>query len=133
MTWEICVIDDSIPVTGNIEIDDTGCFNASMLKLLLDKNTWDEKPVKDLIEKLCTAEVWNISAFKHPNIYLNSLRNNNYKPDIIIFDWEYPIQTDVSQDLLRVLQSSFSLVFVYTHVDTSEEVSKEISRDEFRK
>jgi len=132
MTWEICVIDDSIPVTGNIEIDDTVCFNASILKLLLDKNTWDEQPVKDLIEELCTSEIWDISAFKHPNIYLKSLRNKNYKPDIIIFDWEYPIQTDVSKDLLKILQSSFSLVFVYTHVDRREEVSREISREEFR-
>ncbi|GAG03424.1 unnamed protein product, partial [marine sediment metagenome] len=110
MTWEICVIDDSIPVTGKIDIDDTECFNASILKLLIDKNTWDEQPVKDLIEKLCTSEIWDISAFKHPNFYMTSLRNKHYKPDIIIFDWEYPIQTDVSKDLLKILQSSFSLV-----------------------
>jgi len=132
MAWEICVIDDKIPVTGNIEIDDTLCLNASMLKLLLDKNAWDEQEVRDLIEKLCATETWTISAFTHPSFYLKSSRDNNYRPDIIIFDWDYPGQTNVTKDLLEVLQSCFSLVFVYTRVDKEEEVRREIEKEEFR-
>lgn len=133
MTWNICVIDDSIPVTGELDVDDTVSLNISILKLLLDKNKWVEESVQTLFNNLCSdSDNWNVTAFRHPDIYLRTSEKQNYKPDIIIFDWEYAGFTgDITQKLLEVLHNSFSLVYVYTHKDKDEEVRQELSSDLF--
>ena len=133
MNWEICVIDDSIPVTGEIDVDDTVGLNISTLNLLLEKNEWTEEPVKNLVEDLSSDSAnWNVLAFRQPNIYLQYSKKYNYRPDMIIFDWEYAGFTDdITQKLLEVVQNSFSLVYVYTHVDTEGKVTEEISKSIF--
>ncbi|TKJ35815.1 MAG: hypothetical protein CEE38_14525 [Planctomycetes bacterium B3_Pla] len=133
MTWDICVIDDSIPVTGELEVDDTASLNISTLKLLLEKNKWAEDPVRNLFNDLCSGSGnWNVVAFTNPSLYLQASEDLNYKPDIIIFDWDYPVVVgDITQILLKVVRNSFSLVYVYTHEDTEGEVAEELSKDCF--
>jgi hypothetical protein len=133
MAWDICVIDDGIPVTGELEIDDTVSLNTSVLKLILEKNMWSEDAVKELFNDLCSDTTnWNILAFTNPELYLHTSGAHNYKPDIIIFDWDYPVITgDITNILLKVLRNSFSLVYVYTHEDTEHEVKNELEKDIF--
>ena len=73
MIREICFIDDTIPAMSVPSIDDAERLNRSNLKLLLDEDiSWGELPVKSLVRDLVAdAKSWSVSAFTHPDIYLN--------------------------------------------------------------
>ena len=115
--YEICFIDDTIPVTRLEDIDESKRLNRSNLQSIISTvESWPEEEVKSLVSAMIKDESsWNVSAFIHPNIYLNSVVDESYRPEIIIYDWEYAGGTDDSATLLlEILRSTFSVVYIYS-------------------
>ena len=114
---DICFIDDSINVCADLEFDDTARLNRSNLQTLLAKcNGWREQEVKDLVEKLVEAnDKWSVSAFTHPDNYLNAVEEECYRPQVIIYDWEYPGGVDdPATKLKEILELTYAAVFIYS-------------------
>jgi len=129
--YEICFIDDTIPVTSVESINDAERLNRSNLRLLLNKeDSWPEAEVRALVDALLADESsWNVSAFIHPNIYLNSVENEAYRPDIIIYDWEYAGGTDDSSEiLLEILQKTYAIVYIYSREDNKLNIDQALQR-----
>jgi len=125
----ICVIDDRIPVNGEISINDTVPICQSLLELIISKNTWGDSNIKELISKLLTdKDNWQTFAFTNPEIYLNALERDFPKPDIIVFDWEYAGggTRESGELLLEILNSSFVIVYVYTGQTHKPQVEQRI-------
>ncbi len=129
MLHSICLIDDSIPLGDEkLFIDDRGRLNSSNIELLLNNEEieWSEPPVKELLIKLLEdKEIWSVSAFKNPDIYLNNFDKEYYFPDLIIFDWDYGGTTTSTEELLKIIvEKSFSLISIYTRSDEQETVER---------
>lgn len=135
MSYSICIIDDSIPVREVSEFDDTKIISSSMLSYLLkDEITWDEDTLKSLISDLIESEkIASISAFNDPNFFFNHSSETSYVPEVFIYDWNYRgLDTDQSKILLkRILEETFTLVFIYTGEDQDHEIDNMIEEEEF--
>lgn len=131
--YEICFIDDTIPVTSLDSINESKRLNRSNLQLIISAvESWPEEEVRSLVNELLVDESsWSVSAFIHPNIYLNSVVNESYRPDIIIYDWEYAGGTDDSSTLLlEVLRSTFSVVYIYSGADHKTQIDQALQQTE---
>ncbi|MGD2090803.1 MAG: hypothetical protein PVH61_31815 [Candidatus Aminicenantes bacterium] len=122
----ICIVDDKIPAHTS-EIDETLRINSSSLKYLREKvPDWDDPNVKEFVENILEKDYWTLSGFTNPNIFINCLEEELYRPEIVIFDWDYssyPVgSTDVEESLLTILEYSFLIVFIFTEVDKQEEI-----------
>ena len=131
--YSICIIDDSIPAKKVESIDDTQRLNQSNLRLLLDTE-WDEAEVKTLVEQLLQdATAWNTSAFIHPAFYLTSLTDEGYRPDVIIYDWDFAGVSDPSQKtLIEILNMTFSVVAIYSREDLRPQIEGVLDDDEIK-
>ena len=133
MAHDICVIDDSIPVTATI--DDAQRLNRSNLLLLLGEfEEWSEPEIRNLVDSLVNdTSSWNVSAFNNPDIYLNALENEGYRPEIIIYDWEYTAgSSDPVTTLERILEATFALVYVYSRADHEGQIKKALTDNALR-
>ncbi len=94
---QICIIDDSLPFQKlNGKIDDTKLINAKIIEPLIEQTVkWPNEPyLRDL-----TALILNSKYYKSGNIILNwalhpsfsitAIKQENYFPDLVIFDWEF--------------------------------------------
>jgi len=129
----ICLIDDQIPLGINTFIEDNKRMNSSNLRLLLSQGetNWAEFQLKELLSKLLEDKTnWNVSAFKHPSFYLTSVDEEYYWADFIIFDWDYGIQKESAEELLKqILKKSFSVITIYTGSDKQEEIKNIVNND----
>lgn len=133
--YSLCIIDDKIPAMAG-GFDDTIKLNPSNLHRLLDNEAnWDEKEIMDLMKKsLAEKQTWIVNAFTNPSFYINCFEEEFYRPDIIIFDWDYPGLDKPAEDyLLEILKKSFTVVRVYTRVDQDGDVKKAIESGSFDK
>jgi len=129
----VFVVDDNIPVpTG---VDDTKPINAELLRKLLQKSAqWEEKTLVGLFDNLLAEDADNqVTAFTNPAFCLNALKKKNGRPQIIIYDWDYPVGNSKKQ-LLEILKASpESVVAVYTRYDRQDEVSTALHSSDFSK
>lgn len=131
--YEICFIDDTIPVTRLESIDESKRLNRSNLQLIVNTvESWPEEEVRSLVSAMIKdVSSWSVSAFIHPNIYLNSVIDESYRPEIIIYDWEYAGGTDDSATLLlEILRSTFSVVYIYSGADHKTQIDEAIHEPE---
>ena len=135
MIRDICFIDDTIPAAEDALIDDTQRLNRSNLMYLLNKkDEWAETEVRSLV-KLMTDnnETWRVSAFTHPALYLNSLIDEGYRPDIVIYDWEYAAGSDdPAEMLLKILETSYNIVFIYSGSDHKGQINEALKHQAFK-
>lgn len=135
MAYNICFIDDAIPARLESSIDDTTRLNWSNLKLLLEKHNerWDEIAVKNLVNDLIERkDLWIVSAFTHPEMYLNAVEKENYKPEIIIYDWEYVATENSAINLLKILKTCFAKIFIYSRPDLEDKIKGELKHQKFK-
>jgi hypothetical protein len=56
MRYSVCVIDNDIPASGaeaqSLGVMDSALLNVSNLQLLLQKETWKDQVIKNLVETL---------------------------------------------------------------------------------
>jgi len=124
--YSICIVDDKIPAHA-VNMNDGIRLNSNNLEYLKNNVTdWDDVYVKEFVKNLLNKSDWSLSGFTYPTILINCLEEELYRPDIVIFDWEYPgtpFGSDlVEESLLTILQYSFSIVFIFTGVDKQDEI-----------
>lgn len=134
--YSICIVDDKIPAAG--KMDDTVRLNSNNLKYLKDKvSDWADSQVREFVERLLNIQGWTLSGFTDPNFLINCIDEELYRPDIVIFDWEYsstPVGSDgVEQSLMEILQQSFSIVFIFTGADKLDEINAILKKPNFDK
>lgn len=133
--YNLCVIDDRIPVNGEIDIADNYPLSYPVLKLLLEKQrNWDDPEVKKLIEDICKKpEQWRVYAFTDPNIYLNAVQNDGYSPNIIIYDWEYPTVDNPGEILNEILETTYAVVYIFTGGDHKAVIEATLAKEPLKK
>lgn len=137
MKHTICFIDDKIPVAQYF--NDTGIITEMVIQFLLkNKETrWDDLIVKGLCERFVNDSMnWSVSAFTSPEFYNIYTNENVYAPEIIIYDWDYNwgAGSDESEKcLLRILSSSYTMVFVFSTSENIEEINQIVRNDVFAK
>jgi hypothetical protein len=142
MQYSICVIDDAIPAAGVEFIQDTKLLNSSILQYLLhqDNQPWADPIVKNLIQTLLDAKnedsgrTWDVYGYTNPSFYINNLDSGTFRPDIIVFDWDYPTSnaSNTSENLLKkILDRTFSLVFIFSNAGKQPEIEVILKKPEF--
>lgn len=135
MRKNICIIDDQWPAQHYPGfIDETKKLEESALKYLsIHHDDWPEKELLDLAKELIDNhnDDWAISAFKNPQLYINHIEEEVFSPDIIVFDWDYGMPFDSEDVLETILESSYSIIAVYTGADKEEEVTTVVKKDKF--
>lgn len=132
--YSICILDDGIPLE-----DYKGLISHCMfVDLCSDKEKWKDKPLYKLIESLTSAKLpkkeesseeenkYIISGFSNCNFFLNHIVEDIFSPDIVVFDWDYPGIEDPSPILLEILESQYSMIFIFTGADTETKVESAI-------
>jgi hypothetical protein len=135
MSRNICIIDDEIPADNYpVFINERTRVDQSILKYLIKYHSeWQSDPLKNLIQDIFqNHDDWVVSAFTHPNFYFNYTEENIFSPDIIIFDWDYDISIDTEKVLLRILNSTYAVIAIYTGADKKDEIENILAKDEFK-
>lgn len=133
MSYSICLIDDQIPVKRINGYDDSALISSSMLNHMIEEEIeWDELPLKVLVEQLLEKEEFTlVKAFTNPNFYFQYRDQSSYTPEILIFDWDYPDSEDREAQLLKLLEESFTLVFIFTGFDETDQVKDLLEKSKF--
>jgi hypothetical protein len=146
MRYSICIIDDAFPTESFDFITDTELLNSSNLKFLLDQKDvpWREKVLKELVEDLNKEQTedgqpqWKIYGYKNPKLFLNNLEDDLFRTEVIIYDWDYPGSGTGSglnseDTLLEILESTFSLLFIFSGADKEDEIKRVITSEKFER
>lgn len=139
MKHSICFIDDKIPIsTYGDFFNETDIINGSILKFLLHQEglEWEDPVVKSLCEKLLDEpDIWTISAFTSPAFYSNYTESAVFSPEIVVYDWDYDFGpgSDSSETyLLKILQESYTMIFVFSGSDSIDEIKQIIQGEKFQ-
>jgi hypothetical protein len=148
MRYSVCIIDNDIPAAGTEAqahgIKDSEILNASNLQLLLQKETWSDDVIKNLVQKLLDQKdddgispKWEVFGLTHPSLCVKALDHELFRPDIIVFDWEYPATgagagTDSETLLKEILEKTFCIAFVFSKPDKTDEINAVLEKEEFK-
>ena len=146
MRYSVCIIDNDIPAAGakaqTLNIKDSELLNSSNLQLLLQQENWNDEIIKKLTQDLLEEKdadgispKWEVYGFTHPSLYINKIDSGFFRPDLLIFDWDYAgvgIATDSESLLKEILTRTFSLVFIFSGADKSVEISEILAKPEFQ-
>lgn len=133
MAHSLCIVDDGFmkPATA-CQLEHHQSFSGSTLEMFLSQN-WDNE---NALKNLCTLLVdennrssWNINAFITPMHFQASYDDDNYRPDVVVFDWEYGIEFDQVNFLKQFLSRNHIHVFVFTGYDKNHEVEAVLKDD----
>ncbi len=132
----ISIIDDSIPVNiPNYSIEDSRAIGHSTIKLLVqNESEWADQYILSLTRSLIDNDSdWSVTAFTSPPIYLNNI-SSSPQPDIIIYDWQYDNMSaeETGEQLAKILNASFAIVYIYTGGDHKGEVDKRVKMDDLK-
>lgn len=148
MRYSVCIIDNDLPASGQeaqaLGITDTGLLNASNLRLLLQRETWQDQVIKNLTGTLLgqwdddgVSPKWDVFGFTHPSFYINAINDGFFRSDLVIFDWEYPgaqnaTATNSESILKEILDRTFCLIFIFSKADKKEEIEAILGKPEFQ-
>ncbi len=136
MAFSICLIEDRIPVQAVDEFDATARLNVSTLNFLLKQKQgqWTEAPVKSMVEELLKLkDSYGIFAFINPSFYFKCYENEGFAPDIIILDWDFGAAAETTESyLLKILETSFCFVNIFTGVDAQGDIEKLLATKQFK-
>jgi len=132
--YQFYLSDDALPTFAEGPLRNEDIIGDSTLRhLLQDKNLdWGEPPVRDLLEKAAGNAQWRVSAARNPELFLKNFENSLDRPDVLIFDWDYPGLAKSSEDYLaEFLERTYCLVRIYTGVEKIEEVKEVLNKERF--
>ncbi len=148
MRYSICVIDNDIPASGTeaqaLGITDSALLNSSNLQFLLQRETWNDGVIKNLVETLLAQKdddgispKWDVYGFTNPSFYINGINDSFFRSDVIVFDWDYPGSQNTaatnSEGILReILQRTFCLIFIFSMADKEAEIREIMARPDFQ-
>jgi hypothetical protein len=146
MRYSVCVIDNDIPAAGAqaqaFGVTDTSLLNASNLRLLIHKETWNDQVIMNLVETLLDqkdddgiSSKWDVYGFTNPSFYINAIDGGIFRSDVVVFDWDYPTSHNAptySESVLRqILDRTFCLVFIFSSADKEDEIRAVMAKHEF--
>lgn len=123
--YEIFIVDDAFS-------GEYGSVILSQYTIKTERENFSEteKTLQALVNQLLSDKACKLSAASHPNLLLEYLETSLYRPDIIIFDWEYTNSTDDPFDLLKeLLRNTYCKVLIYSGFDKIAEVKTAIESD----
>ncbi len=142
MAYSISVIDNGInqaAVENKIKTD--GVLNSLCLKKLIkNKEAWaGEIPLLNLFKRLLDEKdnedelLWKVYAFTHPEYFKIAFNEEMLRTEFIVFDWDYGVTTDQEEYLLNILESTYSLVFIFSGADKKNEILAILDGPDFKK
>ena len=113
----VWIVENAVPVQALSYVP--SIVTKEGVRHLLDSHgdTWEEPEVKALCDSL-SGEAFELTVLLSPGPLKGLLESGVEPPHVVIFDWEGPgFSRELNRDTIRcVLESSFSLVQVYTHL-----------------
>lgn len=128
----VSVIDDAIPAIAETWLDATRPLCHNCLKALVDKkDEWDDPDLHALVNSLVEdADSWHVTGFTNPRIFLNAREEDGYRPDLVVYDWDYGGSADDPLSLLHeIVEGSHALVAVYSRSDQSESIDQALASE----
>ncbi|MCK4618853.1 MAG: hypothetical protein KAT52_02810 [Desulfobacterales bacterium] len=130
--YDICILDDKLPIKNIAGTDDTKIIGTNLLwHLLTDEKQWEDADLLNFIKLLNENGNYNPCGFTNHDLFLNHIHETIYSPDIIIFDWDVGTSSDQSDSLLEILESTYSLVAIFTTQDKDNDVTDEIAKSKY--
>jgi len=130
--YDICILDDELPIKNIAGTDDTKIIGTNLLlHLLTDEKQWEDADLLSFIKSLNRKGNYKPCGFTNHDFFLNHMQETIYSPDIIIFDWDVQTSSDQSDNLLEILKSTYSLVVIFTRQDKANEVTNEIAKSKY--
>jgi len=124
MGYDLCIIDDAFMGPAiECKIERHGSYTGAGLSILMQQKTgWEREP---MVHELCSLVLgdmdevkatprWVLRAFSNPEFFINAFEDENYRSDIIIFDWEYMTEVDQVFYLRKILTSSHASIIIYS-------------------
>lgn len=141
MKHSICLIDDKIPLTDDkvkpFIKNPNRKINSSEIDFVLDTvppEEWGEKELNTLLWELRKEQDYKLSVFLNPEFFFNHNEyEEDYRPQIIILDWDFGLPDSTAKYLTDLLEFSFSLIFIYTGKDNKHSIEALINTTEFNK
>ncbi len=128
MKLDIALVDDHIPSTSNERI------SHSEIKGLLELEVvWPEVTLKNLVKEVIESQTeWRWVGFKHPELFITDILDTSYRPDIMVYDWDF-LDDDVNPEekLKEILSNTFCVVGIYSGSDKKEEIEAILQRPDF--
>lgn len=135
MPYSICLIDDGLRIPAQaLELENMRYFSIGTTIQMLNQDWGVENSLKELCRELTsqTNEAgqtkWKFRGFSNPDFFDDAFDNDNFRPNLIVFDWEYSNTTEfVQTDFLRgVLERSHARISIFSGADKIEEIHKAI-------
>ncbi len=118
----ICFIDNWLPRNRTFEkVHDDKLIKSGILRRFIGKNAdWtDERKLGDLLSTVLRSRYrnkLNVQWALAPSICLEAVRKSNYKPDVVVYDWEYGIgQINPVSLLIDLIKSTYAFFFIYSN------------------
>jgi hypothetical protein len=133
--YRFFVSDDALPVLEPGLVRNEDVLGHSALKHMVDDQAyeWQESEVKDLLVKALAHEDWEVAAARNPEFLIKRFESSLDRPDVLIFDWDYPGLPDPPEDYLeKFLSKTYCIVQIYTQADKVAEIRRIIDGERFR-
>jgi len=132
--YQFYLSDDALPTFTDGPLRNEDIIGDSALRHFLQNQgiDWGEPPVKALLEKAVGNPQWRVSAARNPEFFLKNFESSLDRPDVLIFDWDYPGLAKSSEDYLaEFLEKTYCLVRIYTGVEKIQEVKDVLVKERF--
>lgn len=141
MKQSICLIDDRLPLNDDkvkaFFKEPNRKIHSSEINLLLDivpVENWEEKELNLLLSSLRQDGNYKLAAFSNPAFFFNHNQyEEEYRPRIIVLDWDFGDTTPTEEYLQELLEFSFSLICIFTGKDNKHHLEGLIDSDKFKK
>ena len=134
--YSICILDDKIPLHDfDSKADDTRIIEERVLySYLADEKKWKDSDLLNFVKLLNKEkDKYFVSGFTHYDFFLNHVKDVLYSPDIIIFDWDFPGPDNSEESLLKILETKYCVVLIFTMADKKGEVDSILNKEQFKK
>ena len=122
---QVCIIDDQLPKTelGSDDFDYYELIDSVKLMRFLDPSvSWgDEANLREILRILLSSPYYvdhriRLAWATHPGICLNAVIHSQYKPDVVVYDWEIVADKHPEVELEELLKTTSAFFFVYSNL-----------------
>lgn len=127
----LCIIDDGFMTPASARgVERHKHFSISTIEVFLGEEWGAEHALKSLCDKLINDEdesgqkKWRLTAFTNPHFFDDTFDDENFRSDVVIFDWEYHQLPDFDQiNFLReLLTKTHAHIFIFSGQDQEEHI-----------
>jgi hypothetical protein len=131
--YNFYLCDDALPVLERGPLKTEDVIGHSALQYILAESglAWPEAVVKELLEKAAADSQWRLRAARSPEFFIKEFERSLDRPDVLVFDWDYPGVKDPEGYLLEFLSRTYCIIQIYSGADMKEQIQKVISADKF--